>query len=209
MRENLGLEFWDVSEVFVLTDDEGVVHDDPILNFFGCSIISPTISDEKLERLLSYWDYGCTDAGYKRINLGIKGVDWDEEDGKVVSHLVETGELLVNKYQGVYPIVNGSFIISNDFEFIDPAITDKSKEEFSEQFIVRSDRYKSKGSDPDWDLLSYSSQALNVASFNYAEEYSHLISLAGEFDSNYENWINEKAGVINAALDDLNTNLAK
>lgn len=210
MKENLGLNFWDVSDVFVLTDDNGVVYGDPQLNYWNANIISPNCSDEKVERLLSIWDYGCTDEGYKRINLGIKGVDWDEDaDGNTISYLVEEGKLLVDKYQGVYPIINGMFIISNDFEFIDPAISEQSKEKFSQLFITRAERYYSKDKEPDWNFLSYTSQALNVASYTYETEYANLITATGDFDKNYDNWLAEKENVIDTALDDLNANLMK
>ncbi len=210
MSENLGLNFWDVSSVFVLTDDNGVAYGDPELNYWGCSILSPDISDEKLERLLTIWDYACTDEGYKQTNLGIRGEDWDEEaDGDIKSYLADSGELLVNKYEGVYPIINGMFIISNDFEFIDPAITERSKEEISKLFAARAKVYYSKDKEPDWDLLGYNSQALNVASYAYETEYANLITREGDFDKVYDSWISEKSGIIQAALDDLNKNLAE
>ena len=79
MQENLGVSFWDTSDVLILTDDEGVAHDDPSTNYWACNILSPNMDEATYERIMSIWDYGCTEEGQLRIRLGVPDVDWKYE----------------------------------------------------------------------------------------------------------------------------------
>ena len=123
MENSLGISYWDTAVTLVLTDDNGVSHQAPSTNFWACNIISPNISDEALERLLTIWDYGCTEEGQLRIRLGLPGVDWDyAEDGSLVNLLADTEYKNVEgKYTSQYPITGNMFILSDDFSFVNPS----------------------------------------------------------------------------------------
>ena len=99
MQENLGVSFWDTSDVFILTDDEGVAHDDPSTNYWACNILSPNMDEATYERIMSIWDYGCTEEGQLRIRLGVPDVDWKyDEEGNIVNLVQDTeyGTLEIN-----------------------------------------------------------------------------------------------------------------
>lgn len=206
MTENLGVSYWDTSVTLVLTDDNGVAHDDPSQNFWACNIISPNIEDDTLERLLTIWDYGCTEEGQLRIRLGVPEVDWTKDaNGELVSTFPQ-GEYatLEAKYTSQYPILGNMFILSDDYSFISPAFTKNARERVAELYLTRSDLASTKGQPVDWDLASYSSQALNLASMTYADEYANLITKEGDFSANYDQWVAEKMSLIQPVLDELN-----
>jgi len=211
LKTNLDVTFWDAADCLVLTDDNGVAHGDPSTNFWACNIISPNIDDEKLDRILTLWDYGCTEQGQLEIRLGIENVDWKKnEDGTVENLLADTewGNCDV-KYTTTYPIYGNMFILSDDFSFVNPSFSKEAKDLCTALYMVRGEIASNKGKNVDWDLASYSSQELNLASMTYADEYANLITKDGDFDANYDAWVAEKMRLIQPVLDDLNSKFAE
>lgn len=211
MKENLGVSYWDTSVTLVLTDDKGIAYDDPNMNFWACNILSPNIDDETLDRILTIWDYGCTEEGQLRIRLGIPGVDWDyDENGDIVNLLADTewGSADV-KYTSTYPITGNMFILSDDYSFINPSFTKEARDRVAELYNIRAQVTSIKDESIDWDLGSYSSQALNLASMTYYDEYANLITKAGDFETNYDQWVADKLKMVQPVLDDLNEKFGK
>lgn len=210
MRKNLNKSYWDTSVTLILTDDNGVSHQPASTNFWACNVISPNISDEALDRLLTIWDYGCTEEGQLQIRLGIKGTDWDyDENGNLVNLLADTDYgNIQNKYTTIYPISGNMFILSDDFSFVDPSFSQNARDRVTELYISRAKIASNRNKNIDYDLLSYSSTALNQASMQYAEEYANIITKEGDFDTNYNQWISDKMPLIQPVLDDLNSQFA-
>ena len=206
MTENLGLSFWDTSDVFVLTSDDGVAHEDPSTNFWACNILSPNMDDATYERIMSIWDYGCTEEGQLRIRLGIPDVDWKKEaDGTIVNLVKDTEyKTLEGKYTSTYPIMGNMFILSDDYSFINPSFTETARDKVSSLYQTRAAIASNRGESVDWDLNSYSSQALNLATMTYADEYANIITKTGDFDTNYDQWVSDKMQMIQPVLDELN-----
>lgn len=211
MQENLNVSFWDTSDVFVMTDDKGVAHDAPSTNFWACNVLSPNMDEATYERIMSIWDYGCTEEGQLRIRLGIPDVDWTrDENGKIVNLIAETGyKTLEEKYTSVYPITGNMFILSDDYSFINPSFTDAAREKVAALYTKRAEIVSSRDVPLDWDLLSYSSQAINIASMTYADEYANIITKEGDFDANYDRWVSDKLSMIQPVLDELNAAYGK
>ena len=206
MQDNLGISFWDTCTSLVLTSDEGVAYDDPSMNYWACNIVSPNIDDATFERLMTIWDYGCTEDGQLRIRMGVPDVDWKYGDNGEIVDLLKDSEYanLETKYGSQYPIMGNMFILSDDFSFVSPSFTQTARDKVAHNYQVRSDISSSKGKNVDWDLKSYSSQAMNVATMTYADEYANIITKAGDFDTNYDQWVSDKMQMIQPVLDELN-----
>ena len=206
MTDNLGISYWDNAVTLVLTDDNGVAHDSPSTNYWACNIISPNVDDETLDRILSIWDYGCTEEGQLQIRLGIKDVDWKYDDkGEVVSTIADTGfATLEDKYTSTYPITGNMFILSDDYSFISPAFTKEARDRVAQLYTKRAEVTNARGKEPDWNLLSFSSQSMNLANMTYADEYANIITQPGDFDTNYDKWVADKMKMIQPVLDELN-----
>lgn len=206
MQDNLGLSFWDTSDVFIMTDDEGKAHGDASTNFWACNILSPNMDDATYERIMSIWDYGCTEEGQLRIRLGVPDVDWKYDENGNIVNLVKDTEYgtLENKYTSLYPITGNMFILSDDYSFINPGFTERAREKVSSLYIKRAEISTAKGKTVDWDLSNYSSQAMNLATMTYADEYANIITKAGDFDTNYDQWVSDKMSMIQPVLDELN-----
>ena len=96
------------------------------------------------------------------------------------------------------------FILSDDYSFISPAFSKNARDRVAVLYNTRSDLASCKDQTVDWDLASYSSQALNLASMTYADEYANLITKEGDFSANYDAWVAEKMSLIQPVLDELN-----
>lgn len=205
MQNNLNLDFWEVASPMIITDDNGVAQDTPSTNYWGVNILSPNIDEATYERIMSIWDYGCTEEGQLRIRLGLPDVDWTyDENGEVVSLLDGGYAALTEKYTTMSPITGNMFILSDDYSFINPSISKEARDLVSDLYIERAKIASTIGEEPDWDLLSYSSQAMNLASMTYADEYANIITKSGDFDANYDQWVSDKMAMIQPVLDELN-----
>ena len=206
MQDNLGVSFWDTADVFVMTDDNGVAHDAASLNFWACNILSPNMDDTTYERIMSIWDYGCTEEGQLRIRLGVPDVDWKYDENGNIVNLVKDTEYgtLENKYTSTYPITGNMFILSDDYSFINPGFTDEARQKVTDLYIRRAEISSTIDEEVNWDLNSYSSQAMNLATMTYADEYANILTKEGDFDTNYDQWVSDKMSMIQPVLDELN-----
>lgn len=211
MQNNLGLDFWEVAAPLIITDDAGVAHETPSTNYWACNILSPNMDETTYERIMSIWDYGCTEEGQLRIRLGVPDVDWKyDEDGNIVNLVADTEYgTLDNKYTSTYPILGNMFILSDDYSFINPGLTETARKKVTDLYIRRAEISSTIGEEVDWDLSSYSSQAMNLASMTYADEYANIITKDGDFDANYDQWVSDKLSMIQPVLDELNAAFAE
>ena len=211
MQKNLGVSYWDVGATLVLTDDNGVSHNNASTNYWACNILSPNIEPDVRDRILSMWDYACTEEGQLRIRLGLPGVDWTlAADGSIVNLLADTEYKNADtKYTSTYPIYGNMFILSDDYSFINPSFSERARARVAELYKTRAAVTTARNEEVDWNLNSYHSQALNLATMTYADEYANLIAKDGDFDANYDQWVAEKMQVIQPVLDDLNAMFSK
>ncbi len=213
MKENLNLDYWKCAIQLILVDDNGVNHGDPSTNYWACNILSPDMDDEKFERLMDIWDFSCTDYGQLCVRMGVPKKDWDyDKDGNPVNLLAGTPDESVSvKYaNGQAPVIYGNMVIlSDDFSFANPAFDERARKRVVELYKTRAQITSVRGEEVDWDFLGYSSQALNLATMTYGDEYANIITKAGDFDENYDQWVKDKMALIQPVLDDLNEKFAK
>jgi putative aldouronate transport system substrate-binding protein len=206
MQANLGVSYWDVGRTLVLTDDNGVAHANASTNYWACNILSPNIKPDVLDRILSLWDYGCTEEGQLRIRLGLPGIDWDyAEDGSIINLLADTEYMNADtKYTSTYPIYGNMFVLSDDYSFINPSFSARARERVAELYQTRAAVSTAKDREIDWIVNAFSSRALNLATMIYANEYANLIVKDGDFSANYDQWVAEKMLMVQPVLDELN-----
>lgn len=204
--ENLGVDFKTQVGVYVLTDDNGVEHEAKSLNYWGASMLSPHMSEEKLDRILTMWDYSCTEEGQLRIRMGEQGTDWDyDESGNLVNLLADTeyGDA-ATKYTNLYPLTGCMTILGDDFSLIDPSQDSDLQELICNLYTARSDATNAKEKELDDVGMSYASPNAAQATFTYWDEYSNLITQSGDFSANYDQWVADKSPMTQRVVDDMN-----
>ena len=205
LRRDQNLNYDDTVQVMTLLGNDGKFHGQPLYNYWGVIAFSPDIGDQKLDRILQMFDYSCTNEGQLILRCGIPGVDWEMgSDGNIISKL-QPGESLWEKY-AMLPVYVNMLILSDDFQFSDPNYKAALRERTKRLYHVREENSTDVTfpPEPDWTVTLHTSRALNMASMDYANEYSALIVKSGDIEANWRAWVNEKMPMIQPVLDELN-----
>lgn len=209
MEADLGVDFMTDVQVATAVDEEGNFHGYPLTNYWAVNIFSPHIDDAKLDRILAMMDYSCTDEGQLRIRLGIEDVDWGyDENGELVSYLDENDNLW-DKY-ALMPVYVNMMVLSDDFQFQNPVYKQELRDLAKQIHIDHQENSTDESFpvEPDWNVELHSSQALNLASMTYSDEYAALIVQDGNIEENWNAWVEEKMPLVQPVLDELNENIA-
>jgi putative aldouronate transport system substrate-binding protein len=205
MKANLDLDFDSTVRVVTTLGEDGYYHGAAVTNYWCVNAFSPRIDDEKLERVLDVMDWSCTEEGQDLIRRGIKGVDWDEDsEGNKIS-LLEKDENVNSKY-AIHPVYGNMVILSDDFQFINPNYKKEYRDKVKEMYKLRESlsTEETLPSEPDWNVQFYVSTNLNLANMTYYDEYAQLVTKEGDIEENWKQWVQDKMGVIQPVLDELN-----
>lgn len=202
-NQNLETEDW-LNFSFVVGED-GKYHTPEAVNFWASIIFSPSIDQNKLERVLDILDYSCTEQGQYEIRMGIENVDWKRgDDGKPVN-LLEEGKTVLDKYYSIRPFYHNLYIVSDDFGLINPAypqvFRDMSYDQYQTKYSLTDEKSLGK---TDWDVYFYDSDAKRRALFNLPEEYAKLVVEQGDMETKWNAWVTEKMRLVQPVLDELN-----
>lgn len=203
MKDNLGLEYDDVIHAAVVTGNDGKYHCPPVLNYWTSVIFSPDIEDEKLERILDMFDYSCTEEGQLMVRIGFEDVDWKRNEAGEIESLLDIPA--TEKYKTIHPVYGNMFILSDDFQFINPGFKKEFRDKVKSMYVLREKLGDDKTMpEVDWTSHFHSSTALNLSSLNYADEYAQLVVKDGDIEENWKAWVNEKMPIIQPVIDELN-----
>jgi putative aldouronate transport system substrate-binding protein len=208
LKQHLNISFEDSVEPVTVLGEDGYTHHTPLTNYWGVIGFSPNISDEKLDRILQMMDYSCTDQGQIEVRCGIEGKDWTiDAKGEITSNIPE-GTNFGDVY-AIHPVYGNMMILSDDFQFRNPTFPVFFRNKALEMYQLRerTSTEETFPSEPDWNVVLHSSRALNLASLNYATEYSGLIAKTGNIEANWQAWVNEKMANIQPVLDELNAKI--
>jgi putative aldouronate transport system substrate-binding protein len=208
MNQNLNLDFDEAVEPVTVLGEDGYTHHTPLTNYWGVIAFSPGISDKKLERILQMFEYSCTEQGQIEIRCGIEGKDWTlDSNGEIISNY-EPGVRTQDIY-AIHPVYGNMVILSDDFQFRNPSFAAPFRVKALEMYRLRENTSTEESfpSEPDWNVVLHSSRALNLATLEYATEYSALIVKSGDVEANWRAWVNEKMVNIQPVLDELNAKI--
>jgi putative aldouronate transport system substrate-binding protein len=211
---NTGLDPDECVGVATVVGEDGNYHLEDLINYWGCHIFNPNISDEKLERWLDMLDFGATDAGYRLLNMGFEGVDWKWGDnGEMVSLLAEGQRL--GQTGGKYPSISGNTIAGikqgDDLSFENPVRPKQDREDSKRLYADRS-----RLSTPDtlcaidWDLFCFDSPSMRKTNLDFQMEYANLVTSAkseADLENLWRRWVQTQMPLIQPVLDELNTQL--
>jgi putative aldouronate transport system substrate-binding protein len=212
-QTNLGLDPYEHIHMATVLGEDGYYHQRDLINYWGMIIFNPDISDEKFERYMDILEYNATREGYLTTVLGLKGIDWDyDENGNIISLYDQEAEgRPLGGPDGKYPSMGyllGSVILFDDFAFDDPN-SDERLRELSRQLYKERTEISTPETFPkvDWDLFTFDSPSMRRAQFNYATEYANLITMEGDLETNWRNWIESQMSLVQPVLDELNSQL--
>ena len=190
----------------------GLYHQRDLINFWGAVAFSPTADQEVVERWLYLMDFMATRDGYPGTQMGIRGVDWDWENGTLVSFVPP--DVRLPGTDGKYPSLGhvlGSSILWDDLGFDNPNIPLVYREMSRELY-----RLKLETSDREsfpyvnWELWMFDSHEFRMANgINITDDMTRLVVEATSVDNLltiFHAWRDAQMGIIQPALDQLNAN---
>jgi len=206
---NIGDPYENMHMATVVGED-GNFHQRDLINFWGTIIFNPEISDDKFERYMDILDYNATSEGYIITNMGLPEVDWTYDDsGNVESLYDEEAEgKPLGGTTGKYPsngYLLGSTILFDDFAFDNPN-SDERIRELSKQLYADRTELGTPESFPkvDWTIYTHDSPSMRRAQLDYVTEYANLVTMSGDLEANWKDWVQSKMSLIQPVLDEMN-----
>lgn len=211
MQKNLNVKPEDWMHYAFAVGDDGKYHVPESNNYWGALIFSPSLADDKFERVMDVIDYSCTEQGQHEIRMGIEGTDWKLDDQKQLVSLLQNGETAVTKYASIRPFYHNLYILSDDFGLVNPTYPKEYRD-------LAYNTYQTKNSLVDatslgktnWDVFFYTSDARKkVESINLSNEYAQLVVAKGNMEDKWNEWVAKQMKIVQPVLDEMNAKLKK
>ena len=191
---------------FVMKGRDGLIHCNEATPFWSATYFSPKMSDEKFAKILEIMDYAASDEGFLQVNLGLKGIDYDVQDGKPVI-LGDSAEQVMNKYPSA-DLFRVFTNLSEGFSFISPSIAESTQAEVRRN-IANKENTGLSLAEVDYNILFF-----NGEKFDKFEPVKRVESMMAEVvvsDSDVRTEWNKKIAEIenslSAVLAELNENI--
>ncbi|NLG88709.1 MAG: ABC transporter substrate-binding protein [Clostridiaceae bacterium] len=207
-QTNTGLDPFECINLATVLGEDGYYHQQDLINFWGTIIFSPDIKDKVFERYMDILEYNSTEEAQIILNMGLKDEDWTYgPDGKVVS-LYDDSERPLYGTSGKYPswgYLLGAIVLFDDFSFDNPnydqRVRDISWKIYRERCEIATPQTFTK---VDWTVYTHDSPSMRRASIDYWTELSNLVTMDGDIETNWKNWVQSKMPLIQPVLDELN-----
>lgn len=208
---NVGLDPFESINVATVLGEDGYFHQQDLINYWGTIIFSPNIEEEKFERWMDVLEFNASQDGSIFASMGLKDVDWEyDSEGNIVS-LHDITKQPLGGPDGKYPSMGytlGVIILHDDFAFDNPN-NDEKLRELSR--VLYTERCEIATPDTftkvDWDLFCFDSPNMRKVQFDYDTELTNLITMGGDIEQNWKDWIESKMPMIQPVLDELNSTL--
>jgi putative aldouronate transport system substrate-binding protein len=190
--------------------EDGYFHQEDLINFWGCIIFNPNISDEKFNRYMDMMDFQCSDAGYLFSQAGFEGVDYRRNaDGSYVSLLPPEQRLTgsTGKYPGMSYVIAVAKL-ADDFSFENPA-SPKVWRDYS--LLTYRERGEHSTYDTftftDWVVYTHDSPNLRKVPTDLSPEFTTIITSAtseADVEVRWRAWVERQRPLFQPVLDELN-----
>ncbi len=207
MRDNLGLEYEDtVWQCFVIAND-GQYHWAPAGNYWGVIMFNPDIEIEKWERYMDMLEESASTQGQILIRMGFEGVDWEYQNGEMVS-LLEEGKDARSKYPSIYPVYHQLLVLSDDFVLINPNYPKEFRDLTVKMYKLKEELGKN-GTCPaiDYDIYLYSSESTSALNFEFATDFANIVVNEGSVEDGWREWVDSCAYLVDPVLEEFAENI--
>ncbi len=198
-----------------LVGDDGRFYSKEISNYWTASIFSPTMPEDKFQRLMDLLEYSASQEGQNLIRMGFEGKDWEFDENGSVSILRpkdEEGNFvnLDTIYPSLDPLYNNLSILPDGFDLIDPSLDKELMRIVDARFAGKQKDGCDQGTIAriDWDLNFFTSPNYEKAKYKYGEEFAKLVVMDGDIEANWRAWVKEKMPQVSLVLAELNAAFA-
>jgi putative aldouronate transport system substrate-binding protein len=211
--EETGTDPYEAIGMANIVGPDGKIHTYQFCNMQSINYFSPNMEDEKFERILALMDYIATTEAQNYIHMGFEGKDYtvNGDEIEITRDKKEDGTFvaIADLYPSYY--LWGMFVIAwDDFTVRDPSTDPGLLEDIKNLWIDRTNE----GSMllVDYDLLLFSGDNYNkAASLNGTlhNAYTEIIVKDSDIETALNEFVSQNSGLVEDALNELNTNLVK
>jgi|GEM_PF-1991735 len=201
-ENNPGTNGIDAVDVAFRLSSEGKIMEVINGNWWSEMILDPKMSEDKMDRYLTLYDWLCSEEGIEMAYYGIEGKDFERDGDRIIPQTEfppETGGGYLLEFVAFPGVTLG---------LNDPFVADETKErvlhlfekrENADDNVLRNqvDKFK----------RMYSSPAMDRAKLRPEDEIMRLISTvsADEIEAEWNKWVEENRSVFEPIVEELNT----
>ncbi len=207
--KSTGLDAMEVIGMANILGEDGKIHSTEMANIQSIGYYNPNMEDEKFDRILAILDKSATDEFQNKIHLGFEGTDY-EMDGEEIVITRDTDEngnfVPISDIYPSYNLWNMITIAWDDFAVRDPSTNPELLERIKDLF---NDRVENGNINyVDFDLTFFSGPNYDkITTIKQVDAFTNMIINNDEIKPAFDAWVEENSAVIDAAMDDLNSNL--
>jgi putative aldouronate transport system substrate-binding protein len=150
-------------------------------------------------------DYVTTDEGQYGVRMGLEGIDWrrNGDELEIIREKDADGNFLPlsDKYPaGV--VMAEMTVLADGWSMVDPSIPDYIRQIPKDMFAKKQENMNILLTD--WDLYFFSAPNFNKYSINFGNEYSNLVVMDGDLETNWKAWVEQWRPQVDQVLAELN-----
>jgi len=203
----------DANEAFgicAVKGPNGKYNGSEMMNYWSASIFNPKIDDEKLDRILTLFDYIATPEGQKLINLGIEGKDYKTEGDKVTITREKDESGNFKRITKIHPSAGYFYtkvVLPDDWSINDPSIPEITRNQ-----VIKLFKEKQKIENlarNDYDLTFFSAPNKDKFNINVVDAITEIILSGKDVEEAWKEWKKTVEPKVNPVLEEINNALAK
>lgn len=205
------LDPWEATGIALPVSEEGIWYGQTQPNNFGVTMFSPEISEEKMERMLDFYDWMATEDGQIFASMGVPDVHYKKEaDGTLVNlrPVGENGQPTEIITELPFSLFCGTAAICNDdFNFVNPGAPENAVNDITALYELRKAQDNGEGNVYHWsrEYTFYVGTAKNNYTCDvYAMINNLVVTKEIDVDAEWAAWVESMQSMVQPVLDELN-----
>ncbi len=199
---NPGMDPFECIGIAAVTDNDGVYHAQEVTNYWASSIFNADIDDEKMDRILSIFDYIATEEGQYLVYLGVEGEDYVKNGDQYEIKTNEDGSVPTSQMKNYFWTKP---ILPDDWALHDPTISEEKRNVVLDIFRAKEASMSVSRQDYDYTFLSTPEKA--NFSLNSGDAMTQVLLSGGDLAEEWNKWIESVRPKVQPVLDEVNQEL--
>ena len=210
-RSNPGIDPADAIGLTTVVGDDGVYRGEQnVTNFWAGVLFNPDIDDEKLDRILSIFDYISTEEGQRLIHCGIQDVDYTMDGDTIVITRPKDEKGNFINIADEYPSYNYFFtkaVLPDDWSARDPSLPEVVRNMAVNMFHIK--EQKAQLVQPDYGIILFDGEKKLKFSLKIDDVITEMIFSGEDIDTRWNTFVSDNQQMVQDILDEINAKLAQ
>ena len=196
---NPGMDPFECIAIAAVTDNDGIYHAQEVTNYWASSIFNADISDEKMDRILSIFDYIATEEGQYLVYLGVEGEDYTKNGDAYEIKTDADGNTPTSQMKNYFWTKP---ILPDDWALHDPTIPEDKRNVVLDVFRAKEANMSISRMDYDYTFLSTPEKSNFTV--NSGDAMTQVLLSSGDLAQEWNKWIESVLPKVQPVLDEVN-----